>query len=140
MSPKSEKCLEILGRAVEAEAQSARSRKRLASLRGRVSLNGNKWNTQRQLNFDLFLIALGRVWQCSQKVQCVPEMTDGFQVGGVCKRASTGFTPTADSQFIISCLAIMVGQNLRSIFDFITKMLFYYRGDIGVNLLSLAPE
>src|SRR5215831_7822670 len=124
MSPKSEKCLEMLGRAVEVEAQGARSRKRLASLRGRVSLNGYQWNAQRQLNFDFFLVALGCVWQCSQKLQCVPEMPDGFHVGGVCKRASTGFTPTADSQFILSCLAIMVRQNLRSIFDYITKMLF----------------
>src|SRR6516162_477523 len=122
MSPKSEKCLEILGRAAEVEAQSARSRKRLAGLGGRVSPYGNEWNAQRQLNFDLFVVALGRVWQCSQKLQCVPEMPDGFHVGGVCERASTGFTPTADSQFILSCLAIMVGQNLRSIFDYITKV------------------
>src|SRR5215472_16329882 len=124
MSPKSEKCLEILGRAVEVEAQGARSRECLASLRGRVSLYGNKWNAQRQLNLDFFLVALGGIWQCSQKLQCVPKMLDGFQVGGICKRAATGFTPIADSQFILSCLATMVGQNLRSIFHHIMKMFF----------------
>src|SRR5579885_3129354 len=136
MSPQPEERLKILGPIVEVAAQGPRARKRVAGLRGGVSVNRNEGNAQCQLNFDLFLATPAGVRQSAQQPKRVLKVIDGFHIGGICERPPTCIPPAANCPFVISRLAVMIGQNFRSVLSTVAEMVLQNRGNLGVNLLS----
>jgi len=84
---------------------------------GRISSNSDERDTQRQLNLDLFLGALGRVRHNAQEPQGVSKMTNGFHVGGIREGASTRLAPPANSRLVISRFTVVMGEDFGLIFD-----------------------